>query len=197
MGRNTSLLPCVVAACWLLAAAGCADTPTDPAALPPGQPVPLVNASFNADGQGRLAGWLASEHNTGNSYTFMADTQQARSQPSSARIQRYGQEIFGLLEQEVRVKPEWIGKTARLSGHLKSAGVSGTGGALVLQARLGGGAILVHNHMDDRRVRGDTPWTLYTVEIKLPPNAWSLRVGVLLEDGGTLWADDLALDIMD
>ena len=165
--------------------------------LPAGQPIALKNPSFNADAQGRFADWASVEHNVGNSYSFVADAEDAHSAPSSARIRRHGPEIFGLLEQTMRVQPAWFGKTVRLSGYLKTAGASGGGGSLVLQARDSGGLALVHDHMDNRKVKGDQGWKLYTAQVKVPTGAWAIQVGVMLEDGGTLWADDLVLELMD
>lgn len=178
--------------------AGCSDNPTVPqSALPPGQPIALANASFNGDPQGRILDWVAVEHNVGKSYTFVADTVQARSAPSSARIHRHGPEIYGVLEQRLVAKPEWRGKTVRLSGYLRSEGVNGTGGALILQAIDGSGNILLNEHMDGRRVLGNTPWRQYSVQMRLPATTWFVQVGAMLEEGGTLWVDDLALDILD
>lgn len=187
------------AACLALAvaaAAGCATAPQAPGQPAPGEPIALQNPSFDADAQNRIAAWAAVEHNSGKSYTFAAERQRPRSAPSSARITRVGPEPFGILEQRVRVKPEWVGRTVRLSGYLKTAGATGTGGALVLQARNGSDGVMVHEHMDGRRVRGDQDWKPYAVELKIPPGAWALQVGVMLEDDGTLWADDLALHLL-
>lgn len=188
----------LLAASLCLALCACSGGTTVPEnALPPGQPIALKNASFDADAQGRLTDWVAVEHAGGNSYTFVADTQQPHSAPSSARIRRHGPEIFGILEQQVRVQPQWIGKTVRLSGYLKTAGANGVGAAIVLQARTSSGDALVFDHMDGRKVRGDQGWTRYSAQLKIPPNAWFLQVGVMLEEDGTLWADDLVLELMD
>jgi hypothetical protein len=164
---------------------------------PKGQPIPLVNPSFNADDNGRFNGWTAIEHMTANSYHFTADDRKPHSAPTSARIERYGPEFYGLLQQRLKVPPEWIGKTVRLTGFLKTAGATGKGGAFTLQARGGDDSILAHDHMDDRRVRGDQPWKSYSTLFKLPTGTWFLLVGVMLEDDGTLWADDLALELID
>ena len=43
------------------------------------------------------------------------------------------------------------------------------------------------------RVFGTTPWAPFRVEVKVPPAAQQLLVGVMLEGGGTLWADDVLL----
>jgi hypothetical protein len=102
-----------------------------------------------------------------------------------------------MLVQMVRVNPAWAGKTVRFNGYLRTAGATGTGAGLTLQATTGGGAILVHDHMDGRRVRGDQDWQRVSAEIKVPAAAYFLKAGVILEDDGTLWADDLQLELVD
>ncbi|MEO5671560.1 MAG: hypothetical protein ABIR26_12775 [Ramlibacter sp.] len=162
------------------------------------QPVELANPSFVADAAGELPGWFKTEHASGNSYTFVADPQSPLSKPSSLRINRHGGEAFGLLQQRVKTQPAWAGRTVRLSGSLKTKGAVGPGGALVLQARTLSDAILVHDHMDDhRRLRGDQDWKKVSVQVKLPPTTGQLLVGVMLEEAGTLWADDLVLEVID
>ncbi|MEO7391587.1 MAG: hypothetical protein ABIU58_05400 [Ramlibacter sp.] len=157
----------------------------------------MANPSFVAGADGELTGWHKIEHASGNSYTFTADEKSPLSKPSSLRINRHGLEAFGLLEQRVAVLPAWAGHTVRLSGSLKTVGATGGGGALVLQARTGSAAILTHDHMDDRRLRGDQGWKKVSVQIQLPPATRQLLVGVMLEEGGTLWADDLVLELLD
>ena len=71
------------------------------------------------------------------------------------------------------------------------------GGALTLQITDGSGNTLVHNYMDNRRVRGDQGWKHYSVEVKLPPQTYYVNVGPMLEEDGTLWADDMVLEILD
>jgi len=182
----------------------CAQEPTrvQPSVLPtkvlsPGVAIPLKNASFQANAQGELSDWAGLEHNKGESYTFVADTEGAYSKPSSARIRRHGDELFGLLAQTIRVQPEWLNKKLRLSGYLKAEKVDGEGGALVLQTTGGGGNVLTHNHMDDQRVKGNQSWKAYAIEIRIPPEAYFVRLGPMLEGGGTLWADDMKLELID
>jgi hypothetical protein len=136
------------------------------------------------------------EHNTGNSYSFTVDTSAPYSAPSSARIHRYGQEDYGLLDQLVRIQPAWANKTARLSGALKTEKANDGGGALIIQTRLGDGSIITSNHMEDGRAKGTTAWKLYSVDVKIPNNAYHIRIGAMLDGGGTLWVDDLKLEII-
>ena len=188
------LLTLVLSACTSVPPA-----PTAPAAVPQAQgtAIPMINPSFTPNASGHMTGWTRIEHARGNSYTFVADPEQAYSAPVSARIRRHGVEFYGLMEQRIKVEPAWRGKTARLSGYLKTQGATGTGGALVIKSLDGGGNILVHDFMNDRRVRGDQGWKRYQAEVKIAPDSYYLRVGVMLEDDGTLWADDLSLELVD
>lgn len=196
MSPRTFLLafPATLAALLL---AACGGAPLQ-STLPPGLPIELKNPGFAADASGRIPGWDQLEHNTGASYTFVADPEFfALSAPTSVRIRRHGAEFFGLMEQRVRVQPAWVNKTVRLSGFLKTQGATGTGGALLLTARDGYDNILQTERMNGRRVRGDKDWKQYEVQLKVTPATWWLQVGVMLEDDGTLWADDVVLEIID
>ena len=157
--------------------------------------IPLQNSSFNADPNGRMSGWSTIEHGVGNAYTFVADPVNAYSAPSSARIKRHGVEPFALLEQRIRVDPSWINRMVRLSGFLKSEGIDGSGGSLAMRIDSGQGTALVWNYMENARVKGTQDWKPHSIELKIPPGASEMRVGVLLEEGGTLWADDLMLEL--
>ncbi|MFZ1546415.1 MAG: hypothetical protein WAT12_04870 [Candidatus Nitrotoga sp.] len=182
---------------------------TPPAALPsvyarrqarraaPDVVISLKNPSFNPDQQGKMNGWKAIEHGSGNSYTFVADPEIALSSPSSARIRRHGSEPYGLLQQSIGVHPSWHNKTVRLSGSLRGVDVNGAGGALVLRADDGSGQILAWNFMQNARVKGTQDWKRYAIQLKIPPTAYSLIVGVMLEDGGTLWADNMTIELID
>ncbi|CAG9933789.1 hypothetical protein [Candidatus Nitrotoga arctica] len=198
-----------------------ADTPSAPAtsavtqvAVPPAalsslfarrqarRPAPdavisLKNPSFNPDKLGKMSPWVEIEHGSGNSYTFVADAENALSIPSSARIRRHGSEPFGLLQQSISVHSSWHNKTVRLAGSLRGVDISGAGGALVLRADDGSGQILAWNFMQNVRVKGTQDWKQYTIELKIPSSAYSLIVGVMLEDGGTLWADNLTIELID
>ena len=51
--------------------------------------------------------------------------------------------------------------------------------------------------MQNARVKGTQSWKCYTIELKIPSSAYSLIVGVMLKDGGTLWADNLMIELID
>jgi hypothetical protein len=157
--------------------------------------IPLQNPSFNADPNGAMTGWSTIEHGVGKAYTFVADPVNAYSAPSSARIKRHGVEPFALLEQRIRVDPSWSNRMVRLSGFLKSEGIDGAGGALAMRIDNAQGTALAWSYMENARVKGTQDWKPHSIELKIPPGANEMRVGVMLEEGGTLWADDLMLEL--
>ncbi|MBP8019081.1 MAG: hypothetical protein KAY82_03500 [Hylemonella sp.] len=168
-----------------------------PSVIRPQNEIGILNPSFDQVApDGALTAWRASEHNVGQSYTFTADTVGAWSAPSSAKINRHGDEEFGLLSQQIQFQPAWGNKTLRLSAQLKSEGVSGGGGALVLQMNAGGGQILAWNHMNSARLMGTRDWKKYSIDLKALPGTYSIKVGVMLEGAGTVWADDIKLEMI-
>lgn len=158
--------------------------------------VVIQNSSFDEQGPAGIAQWLGIEHVHPGHYLFELDKHQPKSLPSSARISRVGDEDFGSLQQTVVIKSCWVGKRAVLTGFLRSAEVAEVGGALVLQANGGGGSILAWNHMNEQKVRGTTSWKSYSIDIAVPADTYFLRFGFMLEGPGTLWADDMKLEII-
>nr|SPS06537.1 exported protein of unknown function [Candidatus Nitrotoga fabula] len=158
--------------------------------------ISLKNPSFEPDPQGRINAWSEIEHGSGHAYTFVPDPENALSAPSSARIRRHGTEPFALLRQSIPVHPSWHNRTVRLSGSLRGEEISGPGGALTLRVEDGVGQILDWNFMANDRVKDTRDWKQYSIELKIPPSAYSLFVGIMLEGGGTLWADDLSIELI-
>ena len=196
MIRRLALLPLVSVLALTLSLGGCGGV--GPVGNRAANEIPIPNASFDqVSATGALLAWTASEHNQGNSYTFQADPNGAWSAPSSAKINRYGPEDFGLLSQQIRVQPAWVNKTVRLSAQLKTLGAVEAGAVLILQMNGSGGDIIAWNHMGTAPVRGTQDWKNYSIDLKVAPGTYSIKVGVMLEGAGTLWADDLKLEIVD
>lgn len=159
--------------------------------------VSIKNASFDESGPpSGIRDWQTIEHVHPGHYVFEMDAQQPHSPPSSAKMKRVGDEDFGSLQQTVVIKACWVGKKAVLSGFLRSQDATEVGGALVLQANGGGGDILAWNHMNESKLRGTVSWAKHVIEIPIPANTYVLRFGYMLEGPGSLWADDLKLEIV-
>ena len=189
------LMACLMSAC--LGASALAQLPAcEPGAPGTRERVAIKNASFDDAGANGIRDWIGIEHVRRGDYRFELDAEQPYSKPSSARIRRVGDEDFGCLQQTVMIKSCWVGRKAVLSGFLRSEKASDVGGALVLQANDGGGAILSWNHMNDGKIQGTTPWKRYEIEVPIPAGTYYLRFGFMLEGAGTLWADDLNVDVV-
>ncbi len=178
-----------------MAGAALAQAPSCPSSDMPAK-VFLQNPSFQAGPDGRPLHWVAKEHRVSGHYEFTVDTVEPYSAPGSARIRRVKVEDFGVLDQTLSVPACWLGQRARLSAYLRTAGADGVGAGLVMQTVSPDGGIQTWNHMNDARVRGTQTWKRYEIELAIPVNAERLRVGVMLEEEGTLWADDISLEIV-
>ncbi|MDD0812230.1 hypothetical protein PSQ20_17910 [Curvibacter sp. RS43] len=175
-----------------------ASAASAPACPAPGRPAiaPVNNPGFVAGENGIPKGWRGVEHVNPGHYLFESDTAVYRSAPPSFRLRRIGTEAHATLEQTIRVAPCWRGKTARLSSELKTQGADGAGGGLILQMRDIDNRVLLWNHMNDSRVIGTQDWKRYSVELPLPEATEEIRIGILLDEQGTLWADDVRLEIL-
>ena len=87
-----------------------------------------------------------------------------------------------------------IGKRVRLSGYIKTRGV--TQGFAGLWLRIDGpaGGLAIDN-MQDRGVTGTTDWERYEVELPVPAEATRVVFGALLPANGTGWFDSLKLEV--
>ena len=157
--------------------------------------IPVSNPSFEKVENGAFTGWVALEHVSRGNYEFVSDTEKFKTAPSSLRIKMVKPELYGLLRQTIQIEDCWKGKTATLKGHLSIENANDIGGGLMIQAVQEGNGMLVWNHMQDNIMRGTSDWAPYSVSLKIPENAYYLRIGVMLQGGGTLWADDLTLEI--
>jgi hypothetical protein len=87
------------------------------------------------------------------------------------------------------------GKRVRLSGYLKARDVDDFAG---IWMRIDGQtSMLAFDNMDRREVKGTTGWIRHEVVLDVPQVAMRIAFGALLSGAGHIWADDLALEIVD
>ncbi len=189
---------------------GCASAPTStttpaaaPVAAPPaaaaaaatsGYTYALVNPGFESTTVARRGdpeGWYSFQHAGDKSYAFALDGDRPRSGQRSLRIENIGPEPYGAIAQIIEAKP-FVGKTARLTGWLRTRDASGLGAGLTLLV-LSGGATLEQNFMYEQSVRGTTDWQRFTITIPVKPGADRVEVGAMLRGKGALWLDDVEL----
>lgn len=154
----------------------------------------LINPGFESttvNRKGDPDGWYSFQHAGDKSYDFALDGERPRSGQRSLRIENTGPEPYGAIAQIVEAKP-FVGKTARLTGWLRTRDASGLGAGLTLLV-LSGGATLDQNFMYDQSVRGTTDWQRFTITIPVKPGADRVEVGAMLRGKGALWLDDVEL----
>jgi hypothetical protein len=159
-------------------------------------PAAAVNLDFEvpAGVHGLPQGWDQPgtlPHSGGEGYEVTADPDVAHGGKSSGRIRLVNERThsFGTLTQAVAAD-DWRGKRLRLSGWLRSAGVTSGSGGLWLRVD----PDLGFDNMNDRGVRGTTGWSRYEVVLDVPQEATEIAFGALLSGNGTLWVDDLGLE---
>jgi tetratricopeptide (TPR) repeat protein len=137
----------------------------------------------------------------GEGYQLLVDGSVSRVGGASGCVRSVGQagpEGFGTLTQCFAADP-YLGRRVRYWGFLKTADVRGWAG---LWMRVDGspGEILRFDNMStpvDRSVSGTTGWTQYEIVLDVPPEAMNICLGFLLAGTGTVWGDDLRVEILD
>jgi hypothetical protein len=86
------------------------------------------------------------------------------------------------------------GKRVRVSGYLRSA--DATLGSFWLRVD-GPGGVEAFDNMNDRALSGTNDWTPFAIVLDVPEDARGLIAGLLLQGHGTMWADDLRIDVVD
>ncbi len=206
-------LPLLAALACAALAAACTTVPTatpDASAAPkggaagppptapnPGTRVALVNPGFESTvvaPRGDPEGWQTVQHAGVRSYLFSLDTDNPHSGARSLRLENVGQEPFGAVAQNVDART-YGGKTVRLSAWLRTRDARDDGAGLTLRA-LRGGNIAAYNFMFDAPVKGTTGWTRYTITLPVPVGTTRLELGAMLRGNGSLWFDDVELELV-
>ncbi len=154
--------------------------PPPPALAPPGAP-PLPDA-FAAHGDGYEGGHdPAVRHADGRTIVLRALAGESRAS-------------FGSYSEPIPVAA-YLGKRVRVSGYLRSAAA----GSASFWLRVTGpnGMLEGFDNMGDRALTATQDWTPFAIVLRVPADAQELIGGLLLQGGGTVWADDLRIDVVD
>lgn len=161
--------------------------------------IALLLAGPCAAGAELPAGWFSAGTKP-QSYTMGSDHEVYRSGRGSAFIRsKDAGEIdgFGTLMQNVAAD-RYRGQRVRLSGFAKSDGIEDWAGFWMRvdpEIRAAGRALAFDN-MQGRPIVGTTDWKHYAVVLDVAEDASNIAFGVLLSGRGTIWFDDLTLEIV-
>ena len=112
-----------------------------------------------------------------------------RMESAQAVTEKLGHRLF----QTVRLKPEAVRKTALFSCRLRGRALEGA--SIVLIGTKGEDSSAVWKQFPVKS--GDFEWYLLGEELTLPEGLEKLRAEVRLKGPGTLWTDDISLQIVD
>lgn len=144
--------------------------------------------------RGMPVGWIRFPQHSGAGYAITVESGVKRSGNASVsiRLTCAGNDEFGAIAQEISAE-DYLGKRVRLSGWLKTDSAEHAG----LWMRVDGkNRLLGFDNMMNRPVKGTTDWRPYQVTLDVPPEAVNVVFGVLIGGEGTVWADDLTVEIV-
>lgn len=101
---------------------------------------------------------------------------------------------FGTLMQSI-LPGEYAGKRIRLSAQVKSEDIESWAGLWLRVDGKGRGSLQFDN-MRDRPIEGTTSWNRYEIVLDVPEEATNVAFGILVSGAGTVWMDDLEIEIV-
>ena len=102
---------------------------------------------------------------------------------------------FGEMGRD-RAPASWLGHRVRLSGWVRTSAVTGWAG-LWMRVDSAQSTGIAFDNMQCRAITGTTDWTRYEVVLDVATNATNVAYGVLLAGQGSVWLDDVSLDVVD
>jgi len=154
--------------------------------------IALVNPGFEVPMQGEdIPGWTQLQHAGIAAYEMSIDRKIFHGGKQSFRMKRIAEQMYGLLEQTVPAVGVG-GKDIELSAMLRSEGVGKQGWRLSVNFMSGSGNILTQAN-STIVIGTKKTWQKVVLLAKAPAGTTSISVGLLLQDKGTIWADDIRL----
>lgn len=148
-------------------------------------------------------GWFVG----GPGYEIKLDEADVKSGKVALRMTRTGgQGGFGVATGAIPVEAV-RGRTIRFGGAIKTEDVKTGGAGLWLRVDGPGGKVLGFDNMsarigkngqtvvDDRSVRGTSPWKRYTIEVSVDPKVTNINFGCLHNGDGTARFDALTIEV--
>ncbi|MFH0953889.1 MAG: protein kinase [Verrucomicrobiota bacterium] len=177
------------AAAWILR-----PVPPPPA---PGQVIEGENMDFEEDAvRGKFpARWAGTGRSGG--YEIVSDDSTAQHGRWSCRIRSIGPGRFGTVTGRItkQMMARMAGRRIRYSGHMKLENVAGYAG-LWFRADAGQQNGVAFNNMSQEGIQGTRGWAPFSFELDIPADATHGNFGGLLSGTGTLWVDNLKIEVL-
>ncbi|MFP5284190.1 MAG: erythromycin esterase family protein, partial [Thermoanaerobaculia bacterium] len=172
----------LISSLWLLALAPAWSAPS-----------PFLDLDFEA--AECSSGWVQAGF---GGYLMSIDGSAPRSGRQSLLLQYAGgprdPRSFGLVMQQIPADLV-AGRSVRLSGYIRTQGISDGYAGLWFQGSNADRSSVVADNMAGRGPSGTTGWTRYEINLDIPADAVDVRVGMLLPGNGRAWFDGLSLEI--
>jgi erythromycin esterase len=156
-------------------------------------PRPFLDLDFEA--AECSSGWVQAGF---GGYLMSIDGSTPRSGRQSLLLQYTGgtrdPRTFGLVMQAIPAELV-AGRNVRLSGYIRTQGITDGYAGLWFQASNADRSSVVADNMAGRGPSGTTGWTRYEIDLDIPADAVDVRVGMLLPGNGRAWFDGLSLEI--
>lgn len=144
----------------------------------------------------REARWAAIAHPAG-AYRASLDTQVHRTGTASGRVEARAGAAgeFGALAKTSPAE-DYRGERVRMTAWIRTRGaVAGAGAWFRVDDR--NGIDIAFDNMRDRQLIGDHDWTQVEIVLDVPDHGWNLVYGPSIQGAGTVWVDDVELEIVD
>lgn len=156
-------------------------------------PDTLQNPGFeNRDTSGKLSDWLGVVHG-GDSYHVDLDDTQAFAGKSSLIIKNTGTPSWGGAHQTIRAE-HLAGREIEITAQVKAANVTAPGFYVALKVSQMGRELDSVKSGD--LLHGDADWKKISLRAMLPKETTHLEVSLILDGDGSVWVDDVRLDLL-
>jgi hypothetical protein len=158
------------------------------------QVIAIPNPGFEeSDGAGWAKGWERLQHAGEPAYRFTLDEVKPFSGKFAGKIEQIAPQVFGLFKQRVNARA-YAGKRVSIRVQAKAQGVGEGGGGLYVRID-GISDTILASDFDSGKTQGTHGWKPFRAVVEIPANAVLLEFGIMLQDNGTMWADDFTLEL--
>ncbi len=159
----------------------------------------LTFLSTNKVNAQSIDGWFISGSKK-ESYNIGLDKSTFQSGGVSAYIESNADETkikgFGTLMQTCSAD-NYLGKRVKMTAYIKTKGVINKAGMWMRVDSKEPRETLSFDNMSNRPIKGDTDWKKYEIILDVPENSDRLNFGVLINDIGKAWIDNISFEIVD